>query len=202
VAELPFQRIGRLVGASRVEDSEMRSPIAALPITLLAVFAVAGPAAAYTAPVSAYGNTVECRYKAGGNGPAYEFKLRRLTVTPPEVYSKTAHQTVGWRFVVTRSIYYEGEGPWRVTYRSPIQRAPATTTHAAAFTAQTVQVELPVEPRRATYHVTLKLYWYRSDGTVHSTTTYLMPWMKWYQNGRYYYGDYDDVCPGGFYVGP
>ena len=29
-----------------------------------------------------------------------------------------------------------------------------------------------------------------------------MPWMKWVQNGHYYYGDYDDTCPGGFYEGP
>jgi len=181
----------------------MRSRFVALAAALMAVAAVAGPAAAATTPpMSDYGNTVECRYRAGGHGPAYDFKLKRLVVTAPVVYAQKPTQTVGWRFVVTRAEWW-GTDPWKVTYRSPIQKGTATTTKAAAFTTKTVDVQLPnVENTRALYyHVTLKLFWYRADGSVQSKTSYLMPWMKWIQNGHYY-SDYDDVCQGGFYEGP
>jgi hypothetical protein len=175
----------------------------AVVLAFVASVIVAGPVAAATAPTSDYGNTVNCRYRASGSGPAYDYVLKRLVVTPPVLYAVKGTQTVGWRFVVTRAEWW-GSEPWKVTYRSPIQKRTATTTTAAAFTSKDVDVQLPnVENQRAlVYQVTLKLYRYRADGSVASTTSYLMPWMKWVQNGHYYYGDYDDVCQGGFYVGP
>jgi hypothetical protein len=177
---------------------------AALCMAVASMAIAAGPAAAAaaTAPTSDYGNTVECRYKADGPGPAYDWVLKRLVVTPPVVYAQKATQTVGWRYVVTRAEWW-GDSPWKVTYRSPTQKRSATTTVAAAFDSKAVDVRLPdvVNQRALVYHVTLTLYWYRADGSIKTQTSYLMPWMKWVQNGHYY-GDYDDVCQGGFYEGP
>jgi hypothetical protein len=160
----------------------------------------AGPVAAATAPTSDHGNTVNCRYRAHGQGPAYDWVLKRFVVTPPVLYAVKGTQTVGWRFVVTRAERW-GSEPWKVTYRSAIQKRSATTTTAAAFTSKDVEVQLPdVENQRALlYQVTLKLYRYRADGSVASKTSYLMPWMKWIRNGHYY-GDYDDACQGSFYL--
>lgn len=171
-------------------------------LALVSTAIIAGPVAAATPPTSAYGNTVECRYTAGGHGPAYDWVLKHLVVTPPKVYAEKSRQTVGWRFVVTRAEWW-GADPWKVTYRSSIQKRTATTTMAAAFDTKSVDVKLPdvVNTRALVYQVTLKLYRYRADGSVKSQTSYLMPWMKWIQNGHYY-GDYDDVCQGGFYEGP
>ena len=174
----------------------------AVVLALAASAIVAAPVAAATPPTSDYGNNVECRYKAPGPGPSYEFRIKKFVVTPPVLYATSGTQTVGWRFVVTRSVNW-GDDPWKVTYRSPIQKATATTVKAAAFDPKNVDVAIPnVENVVAVqYHVTLKLYWYRSNGTVQSQQSYLMPWMKWILNGHYY-GDYDNACQAGFYEGP
>lgn len=179
-----------------------RARATAVLLALASAAIVTGPVAAASPPTSDYGNTVECRYKADGPGPAYDWVLKRLVVTPPVVYAQKSTQTVGWRFVVTRAQWW-GTEPWKVTYRSPIQKRTATRTVAAVFDTKSVDVQLPdvVNTRALVYHVTLKLYWFRADGSVKSQTSYLMPWMKWIQNGHYY-NDYDDVCQGGFYEGP
>lgn len=158
---------------------------------------VAGPVAAYSPPTSDYGNTVTCNYKALGNGPSYNFRLKKFVVTAPVLYAKKGHQTVGWRFVVTRST----TDPWEVTYRSPIQKATATTTTAAAFTTKSVGVTLPdVENiSQVQYHVTLKLLWYRANGSVKSQTSYLMPYMISHSK---FDDDWANDCRGGFYQGP
>jgi hypothetical protein len=169
-----------------------------------ATVAFAGPVAAATPPTSDYGNTVECRYRAPGTGPAYDFLLKKFVVTPPKLFAKSSTQKVGWRFSVTRTLGW-GTGPTKVTYTSPIQKASATTSHAAAFTSQSVDVQLPnigdTPYQSVSYTVTLKLFWYNANGTVQSKTVYQMPYMKWILNGHYY-GDWDNECQGGFYEGP
>jgi hypothetical protein len=181
------------------------SSLAAVALAVVAASTVlAGPAAAATAPTSDYGNTVECHYKAPGPGPAYNFLLKKFVVTAPKLYAESGTQKVGWRYSVTRTMGW-GSGPTKVTYTSPIQKANATTTHAASFTAQSVDVQLPnigdTPYQSVSYTVTLKLFWYSSNGSVQSKTTYQMPYMKWVLNGHYY-GDWDNQCQGGFYEGP
>jgi hypothetical protein len=180
-----------------------RAQATAVVLALASGAIVAGPAAAATSPTSDYGNTVECRYQAGGHGPAYDWRINKLVVTPPVVYANSGTQTVGWKFVVTRS-KNDDNGPWKITYRSPVQKASATTTHAAAFSSKSVEVAIPAMPENVTfirYEVTLKLFWYGTDGSVQSQQSYLMPWMKSITNGHYY-GDYDNDCQAGFYEGP
>jgi hypothetical protein len=188
-------------------NSFVRRPsrVASLALVLIAIAGIATPVSAATPPTSDYGNTAECRYRAPGNGPAYNWRLSRLVVKPPVLYAKKRSQQVGWRFAVNRSIWADGQpGPLKVTYRSPIQKRTATPTNAANFTTQDVDVALPngVSERDVEYTVTLKLFWYRSDGSIGSRDTYLMPWMKLVHNGTYYDGDYSHSCWGGFYEGP
>ncbi len=173
----------------------------ALLVSLVGAGLIGQPVAAATPPTSDYGNTVECRYKAPGHGPAYDFRLKKLVVTPPVLYAKKSQQVVGWRIVVTRATNW-GHDPWKVTYHSPIQKASATPAHAAAFDAMSVGVTIPNVDNVTSvwYHVTLKLYWYRANGSVQSKQSYLMPYLKLIENGQY--GDYENVCAAGFYEGP
>jgi hypothetical protein len=174
----------------------------ALLFTVLATALIAGPAAAATPPTSEYGNTAECRYKAPGDGPAFNFRLKKIVVTAPVLYGKkSTPQTVGWRFIVTRSMNSES-GPWTETYRSPIQKRSATTTTPADFSAMSVGVVIPDVENVVTvhYHVTLKLLRYRNDGSLKSKVTYLMPYYKWIENGEG--GYWDAICPAGYYNGP
>jgi hypothetical protein len=180
-----------------------RRPFAiALLLTMLATALIAGPAAAATPPTSDYGNTADCRYKAPGNGPAFDFRLKKLVVTGPVLYgTKTTPTMVGWRFIVTRSMNGES-GPWMETYRSPIQKRSATSTTPADFDAMSVGVTVPNADNitQVHYHVALKLLRYRSDGSLKSKVTYLMPYYKWTENGHE--GYWDAICPAGYYNGP
>jgi hypothetical protein len=170
-------------------------------IALALASIMVGPVAASTPPTSDYGNTVTCRYTAPGDGPSFNFKLRKFVVTAPVLYAKHGTQTVGWRFVVTRSMNNEN-GPYDQTYKSPVQKASATESSAAAFSTMKVGVNLPdVENlTQVSYHVTLKLFWYRANGSVQSRVSYLMPYMV--QWTKFDDGYWDNDCPGGFYQGP
>jgi hypothetical protein len=174
----------------------------AVVLALSGAAAIAAPVAAATPPTSDWGNTVECRYHLPGPSPVGDWRIRSFNVLPPVVKANSGTQIVGWRFVVTRATNWGGD-PWTVTYRSPIQKASATTTHKAAFTSKSVAVAIPhVENLTSVwYHVTLKLYWYRANGSIQSQQSYQMPYLKSLQDGHYY-GDYDDICQAGFYEGP
>lgn len=175
--------------------------VTALLLAMVATVIVAAPATATTPPPD-YGSRVQCRYRADGPGPAHEWELRRFVVEPPVMHTNMDQQTVGWRFVVQRSL--NGEyGPWKVTYRSAIQKRTATASHAEPFDTKSVDVAVPdVEnPRDVHYQVTLKMFRYRSDGSVKSSISYQMPLLKWYLNGNYY-GDEERFCQANFYEGP
>jgi hypothetical protein len=175
-----------------------------IPVALLATLAVAAigvsPVAAATPPTSDYGNTATCRYRAPGDGPSYNFRIKKIVVTPPQLYAKSGTQKVGWRFVVTRSTS-SGADPWTVTYRSPTEKASATTSQPASFTTESVDVQIPNVENVTTvrYHVTLKLFWYRANGTVQSQTTYVMPYIISHTK---FDDDWDTFCQAGFYQGP
>jgi hypothetical protein len=180
-----------------------RLSLAGVSLAVVAASALlVGPVAAATPPTSDYGNTVECRYRLpGGVG---NFELKKFVVTPPKLYAKSGTQKVGWRFFVTRTMNW-GSGPVKVTYTSPTAKAYATASKAAAFDSKSVDVQLPdigdTPYQSISYVVTLKLFWYAPNGTVQSKTTYQMPYMKAVYNGHYY-GDWDNECQGGSYVGP
>jgi hypothetical protein len=169
-------------------------------LSIAATSLVASPVAASTPPPSDYGNTATCRYTAPGNGPSYNFRIKKIVVTAPTLYAKNGTQTVGWRFVVARSKSY-GDDPWKITYRSPVEKATATTSQAAPFTTKSVDVAIPDVQNVGSvqYHATLKLYWYRPDGSVQSKTSYSMPYMGMHSR---FDDDYETNCPAGYYQGP
>jgi len=149
-----------------------------LGLTLAALAVVVSGAPVLAGSVAPnYGSTVTCNYRTNSPGPAFNANVRKIIVTAPKVFAKSGHQTVGWRFSVWRTID-EGDHPsHKVTYRSPIQRATATTTRAAVFNTKSVGVALPnvEELRNVSYQVVIRMIWYRANGSVQSATSYLMP---------------------------
>ena len=157
------------------------------------------------------GAVVICNYKYLGDDSEYVGGiLKRIDVDPPRLYalnSKTA--TVGWRFIVERQRFDQevNPAPWKQTYKSPLQTARASLTTAAAFTTMGVKVKLPVlsDPENynwqaVNYRVTLKLFWYRANGTTQQAVTHQMKHYENWLDGAYdgkpnFYGD--DSCIGG-----
>jgi hypothetical protein len=169
-------------------------------ISLITVGAaiLAVPATAGATPAPDYGATVRCHFQvtARNNHQWTEAQLRRIAVTPPQIPAAASTQTVGWRFVVTRSMDKE-IGPFRVIYRSPIQKGSATTTGDDGFTTMRADITLPGDPegdRFVWYRVTLKMYWYNADGSVQNEVVYLMPDMHWIVNRHDF--DTENYCPG------
>jgi hypothetical protein len=113
------------------------------------------------------GAKVKCRYTATqeGNNGWTEANLSRIDVKPPQMYSLSGTQRVGWRFAIERQV---GGGDGVETYRSPWQRATATRTQPAPFTTRGVNVKLPVGADLTTvrYLVLLGRIYYNADGTV------------------------------------
>ena len=126
-----------------------------------------------------YGAIASCGYKVvrSHNGVWTRALLNEIAIDHPTIVKtdKSANQTVGWRFIVERSL--SGHvGPWNVTYRSPVQRA----LKSAGLTSMQVAVTVP--PADATpngrdavwYRVILKLFWYRPDGAVLNKVSHQM----------------------------
>jgi hypothetical protein len=165
-------------------------------LVIVAAGVLAAPVGASAAPAPDYGSTVKCHYEVTARepGPSWsEAQLRRIVVVPPQMPAMTTTQSVGWRFVVTRSMAASRGEPYLFRYRSRIQR----DVSDISFTKMFVDVQLPGDPeadRDVAYHVTLKMYWYAADGSVQNKVVYLMPNMHWVVN-RYVYSP-ENYCPG------
>jgi hypothetical protein len=157
---------------------------------------LAVPGAATAAPAD-YGSTARCRYDVTASGPFgwTEADLRRIRVTPPEMYAQSGTQTVGWGFIVRRSMHREN-GPWRVVRRSRIQMGTATTSSAADFSPMRTGITIPAidEPDFVYYYVVLKMFWFDGDGNVTSKISYPMPHITLRVQGNDELGG--DYCPG------
>jgi hypothetical protein len=175
---------------------------ATLLTTLAAVAALTVPVAAASAtPAPDYGASVTCRYvitEPSSEIGWTEARLSRFVVSPPTVYAQHGTQDVGWRFIVKRSLDWDN-GPWKVTYRSPIQRASATTSSAATFSNMKVGVSVPnVDNQAHVYYVLiLKIFWYASNGSVQSSVSHEFDWYT-EKVGRHAYDQYrgHGPCPG------
>jgi hypothetical protein len=134
-------------------------------LALLALIVMVGPAAAYSGP-GGFESRVRCYNKTIGGGPTspyWEWQLRSILVTGPEVFGLRDGQTVGWRFIVDRRT---SDGDWVRRYRSPIQKAIASTSKRVAFSSMDVKVDLPPFAYETSYRVAVKVIWYKPDGTV------------------------------------
>jgi hypothetical protein len=175
-------------------------------LTLVALALVAGPSASpATAGVIDYGAIASCRYRITQEG-SYGWtaaRLKKIVVSPPTVAKKDGTRTVGWRFIVQRSLDRTST-PWRVTYRSPLQRE----GKSADFTPMRVGVTVPAErdtpngQDHVWYRVVLKMFWYRADGSVQAKIKHVMYDMYVVVDGEEYV---DSYCPGlaqQFFDGP
>lgn len=147
----------------------------AMALTLSLVLLAAGPVSASPTPPD-HGSTVMCKYRANSPaGQGYTAYIKRIIVSPPEMFASSGQQTVGWRFAVRRTIY---DGTWShaVTYQSPIQTAKATTTTAAGFDTMSVPVTLPANhmDMEVYYEVAIRMFRYRPDGSLKSSSSHLV----------------------------
>ncbi|MEA2676281.1 MAG: hypothetical protein QOJ81_422 [Chloroflexota bacterium] len=160
--------------------------------------ALVAPAPIGATPAPDYGAVGKCRYEiTEWSGAVWtEAELRRVAVTPPQLFSHGGTQMVGWRFVVRRSLDREN-GPWQVTYRSPIQKGSATTSSAADLHTMRVDVPLPqaTELEFVHYTVALKLFWFNANGSVQSKVGHPMSSLHLIVDHEDNGGD-DDFCPG------
>ena len=158
------------------------------PLLALLAAAVLVPAPLLAAPLPNYGSTVNCRYSVTQSGKYgwTEALLKRIAVQSPAVYAKSGTQLVGWQFVVRRSLDRTNT-PWVVTYRSHIQKRLATTSTPAAFDAMRVDVNVPTDVEWQAfvwYKVTLRVFWYDSDGSVASKDSSLFADYSMHVNGE------------------
>ena len=195
----------------------MRFQIAAKSVIRSAVatiIALAMGLAIGSAPVLAAsgdrGALVNCNYHYLGDDSIYWGGiLKRIDVNPPRLYAlNSSTAKIGWRFIVERQNFNGpvSPAPWKQTYKSPLQTAPASSTTAAAFTTMGVKVKLPslTDPEENSwndvyYRVTLKLFWFRANGTTQQAVTHKMNHYSYALDGESGWalkGDYS--CPGGY----
>jgi hypothetical protein len=112
----------------------------------------------------------------------WEGRLKWVAVRPPKVRAILGRQTVGWRFIVQRArpgTPTVDSAAWKTTYRSPIQKARATDEQPAAFTSMGVAIRVPESSRTENnhiYRVIVKMFWFRSDGSVQGSARHLVSW--------------------------
>ncbi|MEP7380015.1 MAG: hypothetical protein ABI725_10700 [Chloroflexota bacterium] len=190
-----------------------KAAISVIRSAVASIVAVAIGLAIGSAPVLAAsadrGALVICNYKYLGDDSIYWGGiLKRIDVSPPRLYAlNSSTANVGWRFIVERQRFDQqvSPAPWKQTYKSTLQTAQASPTVAAPFATMTVKVRLPVltDPQEYSwnevyYRVTLKLFWYRADGTTQQAVTHKMKHYENWIDGEYVWsanGDYS--CPGG-----
>jgi hypothetical protein len=121
-----------------------------------------------------------CTYK-DKNVSGVPFVLAKVKARPPQVLARNVtsfegdEQLVGWRFTVEKQVTFNSDGSWTPIVKSSIQKATATESGAAPFTAMKVRVPVPTEAAR--YRVKVKLFWYRF-GSTEGTSTHLVDFYK------------------------
>lgn len=155
----------------------MKPFAAALMLGLATAASALGGASPVLAGVIDYGAISNCRYKvsASFSGTWTEALLKKIAVQPPTIAKKTGTKSVAWRLIVERSMDRDTTA-WAITYRSSIQRA----SSSGGLSPMRVRVTVPPEDQtpdgrdRVWYRVTIKLFWYGSDGSVQSKVTHVM----------------------------
>jgi hypothetical protein len=140
----------------------------------------------------------KCTYRTTFEGQSsHWWRLRRIDVRPPRVRAISGQQVVGWRFIVQRS---EDGGRWERTYRSPIQKATASTSANAAFSSMGIKIIVPAPSSQFSnhyqYRVVVKMFWYRANGTQRGTARHLVDFYREQFDGEVSAGDGDGACWG------
>ena len=92
--------------------------------------------------------------------------LLSIVVAGPNVFARdtTPHQDsqqIGWQLIIKRT----GGGLPTGTLKSVVRKAPATDATSPMFNPFTFTLDSP-PPATATYHLTVKLFWYKPNGTT------------------------------------
>jgi hypothetical protein len=139
----------------------------------------------------------KCTYRTTFEGSGSHWsRLRRIDVRPPRMKAISAQQRVGWRFIVQRS---EDDGPWEATYRSPIQKATASSNANAAFSPMGIKVIVPAPSSQFDnhhlYRVVVKMFWYRPGGSQQGSARHLVDYYREQVDGQVNAGN-PGGCPG------
>jgi hypothetical protein len=148
--------------------------VVALALSIIAVSALAGPAAAETITQPCSGKCGDWQVddsampKRGANcvyGTSYPYKLNKITIRPPIMHSYYSSSTkVQWRYMIQRKNV--NGGSWNTYYTSTYQSAEATKAMAAyagnGFSRRTWNA--PSNPAGYFYRVALLLRWWDNGG--------------------------------------
>lgn len=111
-----------------------------------------------------------CKYADAPDNNHYS--MRKIVVQPPTVKaadrnsSKVDKRVVSWQFQIQRKLY--PDGTWKVVATSATQKATATETTAAPFTALTVKHVVPQTTQNSELIVRIQVLikWYKPAGGV------------------------------------
>lgn len=124
---------------------------------------------------------VVCVYPDGNH-------LTQLRVRPPIIYAfdrtaGTDSQTVGWFF---RGQYADtgipAETDWHDFFKSPTVKVTATDAYNAQWTNRSVTIPFPTETH-IRYRASVKMLWYRTDGTAVDGSAIHLPRYYGYKVG-------------------
>lgn len=144
-----------------------------------------------------HGAQAQCRYaSAESTGWSGSMRLNRLTIQPPTLYSVAAPGEVGWRFIVQRS--YDSN-TWTRIFTSLTQRASATPSQAASFSALSAYINSPVllpdgqgGYLHADYRAVLQFKWYADDGSIERSESHRVQFYDVLRDGAYFWTDAGD----------
>ena len=108
-----------------------------------------------------------CVYASGGGLVV----IVDLAVKPPVLFASSGTQTVGWRARVQAREVASGQ-PWKTVFALPVEKASATTTHAAALHPQHTGDGIRSSDHIGDdFRVLVDMIWYRTGGPVGGATT-------------------------------
>jgi hypothetical protein len=158
-----------VISSTRGRPRSLALPIGLL-AALVATFVAISPAMADTVVkhhgMTGVGSLNEREGDVVCNYDAVALSLLSIVVAGPNVFARdtTPHQDsqqIGWQLIVKRT----GGGLPTHTIKSPVRKAPATDDTSPMFSPFTYVLDSqPVAT--AKYHLTVKLFWYKPNGTT------------------------------------
>ena len=114
-------------------------------------------------------------------------RVRKPTAYAIDRTSGPDKRMLGWRFYVEE--WQPGSSSWSVVFKTDVQRASATDTHAAGFGSRIYR--LGFTPT-SWYRIRVRVLWYKLDGTQDG---HVDVWVDWYRNDTPF-SDYsvEDPC--------